>query len=114
MAPYGIRIEVLAYDRDSDGDLSNERVFAVIDGVAFAPSASASQRASREDNDRKAQVDTMAVLYVPPGNPVISAQHKVRFPDGSVWNVDGKPSPWSSPLTGWTPGGEVHIRRVTG
>ncbi len=108
MAPFGIRVEVLAYDQDNDGDLSNERVAGVIEGAAFAPGS------STEDTDRKAQVTTTATLYVPPGSPAVTAQNKLRLPGGLVWEVAGSPSPWASPLTGWAPGAEIQIKRVTG
>jgi hypothetical protein len=108
MAPFGITVEVLAYDRDLDGDLSNERVVGTIAGGAFAPGS------STEDTDRKAQIVDRAVLYAPPGSTPVTDQNKLRFPGGVIWEVDGTPLPWSSPLTGWTPGAEIHIKRVRG
>jgi hypothetical protein len=108
MLPFGVTVEVLAYDRDLDGDLSNERVAGVIEGGAFAPGASI------ENTDRKSQVIDTAIYYAPPGSPPVTAQNKLRFPGDVVWEVDGNPLPWASPLTGWAPGFEVHITRVRG
>lgn len=34
--------------------------------------------------------------------------------DGQTFQVDGVPMPWESPFTGWEPGIEVRLRRVTG
>jgi hypothetical protein len=105
---FGVAVEVLSYDRDLDGDLSNERVVGVIEGGAFAPGG------STEDTDRKAQVVDTATLYAPAGSPSVTAQNKLRFPGGVVWEVDGTPSPWASPLTGWDPGFEIRITRARG
>jgi hypothetical protein len=108
MAPYGIRVEVLAYEENLDGDLSNERVVGVIEGGAFAPGS------STEDTDRKSQTVTYAKLYAPPGSPAVTAKNKLRFPGSVVWEIDGEPLPWASPLTGWAPGAEINIKRVKG
>lgn len=108
MSPFGITVEVLAGERDLDGDRSDEQVVGTIVGAAFAPGTSI------EDNDRQAQVVTTGTLYVPPGSFPVTAQHRIRFPGGLVWTVDGTPSGWGSPLTGWQAGGEIRLRRVTG
>lgn len=104
---FGVTVEVLAGTRDLDGDLQDEQVIGTIIG-AFAPGTSI------EDNDRKSQVVTTGTFYVPPGAMAVTSQYRLRFPGGVVWSVDGEPSPWNSPLTGWSAGGEVRIRRVTG
>lgn len=108
MAPFGVTVEVLGGERDLDGDLHDEQVIGTIAGAAFAPGTSS------EDNDRKAQVVAAGVLYVPPGSFPVTAQHRIRFPGGAVWTVDGTPGIWSNPLTGWSAGGEIRLSRVTG
>lgn len=35
-------------------------------------------------------------------------------PNAGTYEVDGEPGAWSSPLTGWTPGVQVALTRVTG
>jgi hypothetical protein len=108
MSPFGITVEVLGGERDLDGDLQDEQVVGTIAGAAFAPGT------STEDNDRKAQVVTTGTLYVPAGSFPVTAQHRIRFPGGVLWTVDGAPGAWNSPLTGWAAGGEIRLRRVTG
>jgi hypothetical protein len=108
MSPFGITVEVLGGERDLDGDLHDEQPVGTITGAAFAPGT------STEDNDRKSQVVTTGTLYVPPGAFPVTAQHRIRFPGGAVWTVDGAPGTWSNPLTGWSAGGEIRLRRVTG
>lgn len=108
MAQFGITVEVLGGERDLDGDLNDEQVVGTIAGAGFAPGSSV------EDNDRKAQVVTTGTLYVPAGAMQVTAQHRIRFPGGLVWSVDGTPGDWSSPLTGWQAGREIRLRRATG
>jgi hypothetical protein len=107
MSPFGVTVEVISRVRGQHGDTTRVPKGSIA-GCGFAPSS------STEDNDRKAQVDTTASLYIPPGSLAVSAQDVIRFPNGDEWQVDGEPLMWFSPLTGWAPGGEVRIRRVTG
>lgn len=75
---------------------------------AFAP------RTSSEDNEQANQVITGLTGYGPPGADV-AAQDVIRRGDGTRWHVDGDIGQWGpSPLTGWHPGVEVALRRVTG
>ena len=108
MAPFGLTVEVLGGTRDLDGDLQGEQVVGTIVGAGFAPGTSI------EDNDRKAQVVTTGTLYVPADAMQVTAQHRIRFPGGVVWSVDGAPGDWNSPLTGWQAGREIRLRRATG
>ncbi|MGH3985734.1 MAG: hypothetical protein ACRDTZ_00245 [Pseudonocardiaceae bacterium] len=58
------------------------------------------------------QTITGRTLYTPPGAGLV-AGHRVRFPDGTLWEVIGEVGPWRSPLTGWAPGDQAELRRVT-
>jgi hypothetical protein len=34
--------------------------------------------------------------------------------DGQLWDIEGEPGRWESPLNGWRPGQEVELRRLSG
>ena len=59
------------------------------------------------------QVSTGLTMLCPPGSG-ITATHRVRLPDGTVWQVLGEVGSWVSPLTGWTPGDTVELEQTTG
>jgi hypothetical protein len=104
--PFGVTVEVIAVVRDKHGD-TTETSAGSIAGCAFAPESSV------EDTDQRAQVVTAGSLYVPPTRVEVTAQSKVRF-DDVVWQVDGEVEWWRHPMTGWSPGGVIHVRRTTG
>jgi hypothetical protein len=66
-----------------------------------------------ESGTGRTQTITGRTLYPPP-NSGIRAVHRVRFEDGTVWEVIGDISPWKSFLTGWYPGDQCELRRVRG
>lgn len=106
--PFGIRVRVFGEaTRTVHGDTTRAEVGA-IDGCAFAPAGSS------EDNDQRAQVVTDATLFVPESSVPITPQSRVRLPNGTEWLVTGEPLDWKSPFTGWHPGRQVQLRRVTG
>ena len=102
-----ITVDVLAVTRNEHGDRTTTPAGS-IPGCGFEPLGSS------EDTDNRAQVATTAALYVPRTDVVVTAQHKIRTPDGHVWDVDGDPAWWSNPLTGDRPGGQIRLTRVTG
>ena len=57
-------------------------------------------------------VTTQPTVFLPPGTDV-SAIDAVDVA-GQRFEVDGDPKDWRNPFTGWTPGVEVKLRRVTG
>lgn len=106
--PFGITVTVLGEtSRTVHGDRTQASV-GVIERCAFAPGG------STEDNDQRAQVTATGTLYVPPSTVPITAQSRIQLPDGTVWLVDGVPQEWKNPFTGWYPGREIQLRRVTG
>jgi hypothetical protein len=106
--PFGVQVQVFGEaTRTVHGDTTRTQV-GVIDGCAVAPAGSS------EDNDQRAQVVANAVLFVPPSTVPITAQSRVRLPDGTEWLVEGVPQDWRNPFTGWYPGREIQLRRVTG
>jgi len=51
-------------------------------------------------------------VYLPAGTDV-AAIDAVQV-GGELFEVDGSPNVWVNPFTGWAPGVEVKLRRVTG
>jgi hypothetical protein len=109
MYPHGITVTLLREDRDRFGDVTLVEDGAIA-GCAWAPRT---RTADTEETDRSAQVSSGRTLWCPPGAPV-TAHHRVRFPDGTVWQVRGEPDDWRSPYTGWNPGLQMELERVTG
>lgn len=105
--PYGITITVVRPGkRDKYGDETPGTEHA-IDGCAVYP------RTSGESTDQRDTVVIGLTLLAPYGVD-LKATDKVRLPDGTTYQVDGEPGPWSSPLTGWQPGVQAALERVTG
>lgn len=51
-------------------------------------------------------------VYLPAGTPLASIDGvQIR---GLSYEVDGAPNTWVNPFTGWQPGIEVRLKRVTG
>jgi hypothetical protein len=69
-------------------------------------------RTSSEQDQAQSQVIVGITLFVPPGTQV-DAHDRVRV-RGVVYQVDGEPGLYRSPLTGHASGIEVALRRVTG
>lgn len=78
-----------------------------VGGCAFAP------RTSTELLDRRDTVTIGLSLYAPPGADIRPTDRIVRA-DGTVWEVTGEPGDWLTPWSGWHPGIEVALTRVTG
>jgi hypothetical protein len=106
MFSFGITVEVIAVARDRYGD-TTETVVGTIEGCGFAPDT------STENTAGQAQVGTDSALYVPPTSVPVTAQHRLRF-DDQTWQINGEVAWWRHPMTGWSPGGVIRLRRVTG
>lgn len=91
-------------DRFGDDTLTED---GTIPGCIWAPTR------TDEDENGRSQVIRGRTLY-PPAGAMIKPEHRVRFPDQSVWRVVGDLGEWQSPFTGWAPGNEVQLERVTG
>ncbi|GAA0632186.1 hypothetical protein GCM10010174_61490 [Kutzneria viridogrisea] len=78
-----------------------------VEGCGFAP------RTATEDVDRRDTVITGLTLYAPAGADIRPTDRIVRV-DGTVWEIAGEPGDWWTPLTGWHPGLEIAVTRVTG
>jgi hypothetical protein len=107
--PYGEVITVWREVRDRFGDTTvvDERQ---IGGVALAPRTSAEDGADR----RTAVVTSGLTLYASEPTGLDATWRIRRELDGTVWTVEGNAGLWSNPLTGWAPGEQLQLRRVTG
>lgn len=69
-------------------------------------------RYSTEINDNRTSVIVGFSLFGPPGADIL-AKDRVKTPDGNFYRVVGEAASWTSPLTGWSPGFEAALERVT-
>jgi hypothetical protein len=103
----GITVTVRRYRLDKYGDRALVLSFQ-LGQCAFAP------RVTSESDNRSTTVVADAELIAPPWSGV-QAQDVVQLPDGSTWEVQGRPEEWQSPFTGaWRPGDVVPLKRTTG
>lgn len=76
-------------------------------GAAIAPSSS-SEAATV---DRRTLISSMS-LYCGTGEDILPAD-RIRARSG-LWEVEGEVAAWHNPLTGWDPGSEYLLKKVTG
>jgi SPP1 family predicted phage head-tail adaptor len=107
--PYGITVTLIrrAIVEDEYGDATPVEVETVLTSCAFAPASSSENVATGQ-----IAVVTKDRLFVP-YDTTINADDEFEI-DGKRYRIDGNPGPWRSPFTGWTPGTEVALERVTG
>lgn len=112
---YGITVQVADPSEDDWGD-DTPGTPRSISGCVFYP------RFSSEAEDNRNTVIVGGVLLAPFGTQ-ISPRSVVTLPEhpmvppalwGTHWRVEGQPGGWASPFTGWKPGTEVALERVTG
>lgn len=107
--PFGITVTV---QRPVEGAITRhgDTVYADhhdIEGCAMAP------RYSNEDNTNRTSVITGFSLFGPPGSDILAID-RVRTPDGNIYRVVGEAAHWGPhPMTGWAPGFEAALERVT-
>lgn len=79
-----------------------------LEGAAIAPSSS-TERASTFN--RQTVITSMSI-YGPAGMDVLPGDRiKART---KLWEVTGEKADWRNPLTGWEPGVELPVERMTG
>jgi hypothetical protein len=105
--PFGASVRVWREERNRLGDtvLVDERW---LDGVAIAP------RVSNEGGGdiRTAVVTQGLTMYAPAGHG-LTAHHRVEV-GGVVYQVQGEPGSWRSPLTDWAAGDQIELDRTEG
>lgn len=108
MAPFTVPVTVVTRTKGAPDALGNDtwtEVGTVVKGV-FAPGTSVEQ------------IQGQDALVIQP-TVYLSAGTDVSYLDavivaGERYDVDGSPNAYVHPLTGWTPGIEVRLRRATG
>lgn len=106
--PFGTTVTVQRGTREKFGDI----VYAdhhTIAGCALAP------RYSTELTDNQNQVIVGFSLFGPPqtGDNRVFADDRIKTPDGNTYRVVGEAAEWFHPITGWNPGFEAALERVT-
>lgn len=88
-------------------------VSTAVQGCAVAPSSGANlSGTSAEDNNNRTAVIVGLQLYLPAGTDIRSSDRVVVR--GETFEVEGIPGDWRSPFTGWRPGVEVALIKVSG
>jgi hypothetical protein len=115
--PFGRTVTVWreVQNRFGDETVTEERTMS---GCALYPTGSTeggdtARGGGEVGGDRSTLIVSELTMLCPPGSG-ITATHRVRLPDGSVWRVVGQPNSWLHPMTGWTPGEQVNLQRVQG
>jgi hypothetical protein len=78
-----------------------------LEGVAIAPSSS-----TEPVSDARQQVITQMSIYCAPTDDVLP-KDRIRARSG-LWSVEGEVADWKNALTGWNPGAEFRIKKVSG
>lgn len=112
--PFGFTVSVIRNTRNQFGDKTRV-VHHSIDGCAWAP------RTSTEEDNGRTSVITGLQLYGPP-RPDILFDDEIVLPQvmglpadekKRTFRVVGEIGEWRNPFTGWEPGFEVALERVS-
>ena len=101
----GEPVTVLREQRDATSGISTLVADRTLESVAWAPVGQETNDPSRE------RVESRRTLFTAPGS-ALKAGERIQFADGSIWEVAVDADVWRSPLTGWTPGDHVSLKRV--
>lgn len=93
--------------RDGDGATVYTNVDTVIQNCGFDPGGSTEMVQGGD------VVTTQPTVFLPPGAQVPVAIDAVIV-NSFVFEVDGSPSTYTNPFTGWSPGTAVRLKQVTG
>lgn len=111
--PYGELVEVLAATTSTDEYHNEVEDWTDPETVDSDPRAGVEPRPSTfENTDSRNAITDGYTLYLRPG-VTVTALNRVRV-RGEIWQVQGPPAVWRSPLTGWEPGVVVQVGRVDG
>jgi hypothetical protein len=105
--PHGESVTVLAEQRNPTTGVSVLVDDRVIAGCVSAPGTVLQSSIDSEH----ATVTTSRSLFTPPGSGLVTGD-RVRFANGTVWEVVADAGGWRSPFTGWAPGDEVQLIRT--
>lgn len=107
--PFGVTVKVNRGARDPrHGDVTYTYHHS-ISGCGIAP------RYSSEVNENRSTVIVGFSLFGPPqfGDFRVFADDEIETPDGNKYRVVGESADWQNPMTGWHPGFEAALERVT-
>jgi len=106
--PYPMTVTLVRRTKGTPDSLGNDTWTEGATPVAaiYAPGSSSEQVQGRDS------VTTTATVYVPATTDVRAIDAVIVA--GKRYEIDGDPTTWTSPLTGWTPGIEVRLRRNAG
>lgn len=109
--PFGETVTLLREHVDALGDITitEETTFF---GVAWLPSQQGIGSTAETGGITEQKV-TGRTLFLPP-NSGVQPYHRVRFSDGSVWEVRGPAVTRKSFLTGWYAGDNCQLLYVRG
>ena len=93
--------------RDADGNDRPGTTEVIVFGVGWDPGTS-TELVQGQD-----QVVRQSRFFLPAGT-VVAPLDAIRRASGLTYEVVGEPGDYSSPITGWTPGVVVNVKRVTG
>lgn len=105
--PFGQVVSLVKRVKSGEDALGNDVFSTSSTDVlgAFTPGGSSEQVQGQDT------VITQPTVYLPAGTDV-SAVDAIDV-EGDRYEVDGSPNDWQNPFTGWRPGVEVKLRRVT-
>lgn len=108
-APFGPTVTLVSRTVtgvDTDGNDTYTTVETPVQAQAFDPGGSIEVLGDQDT------VTTTPTLYLPPSVAVGSVDAVIV--NGVTYEVDGSPSTYTNPFTGWTPGTVVKLRAVVG
>lgn len=113
-APFGFTLTVRRIGTNGYGETEVLEEYD-IPGCIFAPGTAS------EDNNQRSQVFRSASIYLPARSRRVDPSSKLVIPaavtgddQATEWEAEGPSAAWPNPFTGWNPGSELVVRRVTG
>jgi len=109
--PHGLTVEIWRAEAGTD-EYGNATAGSFAKLVAVPGCAVAPRKELELVTNGRTGVILGWTVYAPHGTDV-KAHDQVRILD-EQYEVEGEPGVWDSPFTGWKPGVEINIRKVTG
>jgi hypothetical protein len=111
--PFGMTVTVNHRQIDRNGDYQVTDSYQLSGcAISFAGRAGSGHTNERESFERDT-VRASTVLFAPVGAD-IRINDTITINDGTTWHVNGLPTAFSSPFTGWQPGMVVPLRLYEG
>lgn len=107
---YGVTITLLTEARNNTTGVTTLVDDRTLSGCVLSPVTESAVSSTVDDTG--ATVTTRRTLF-PPAGSGIGAGRRMRLEDGSVWQAVSDAGEWRSPFTGWAPGDQVELKRVS-